>query len=136
MTDIGFIRFELLTYDHPLKTVSILASVVGAVVAVPPIYGIIWYEENNHYRTLINNLVVSICWYLIFYIVVVQFLTVLLYVGGPLSDLTCRLDGFFRNVAIIQGLFLLESIVIFKFVFANLLRNPFDLQVPCAQFQF
>ena len=129
MTDVEIIRFELLTYDHPLKTVSVVVSIVGAVLAVPPIYGIIWYEVNNHYRTLINHLVASICWYLIFYIVVVQYLAVLLYVRGSLSDLTCRLDGFFRNVAIIQVLFLLEAIVIFKFMFANLLRNPFDLQV-------
>ena len=47
--------FDVLFVERPLKTVSILVSVVGSIVTIPLVYGIIWFERGNHFRTLINQ---------------------------------------------------------------------------------
>jgi hypothetical protein len=55
LTEVHDIVFEALFHDRPIKTASVAVSVVGAVVCMPFVYGIIWFEENNHLRTLINQ---------------------------------------------------------------------------------
>ena len=123
-SQVDLITFESVFEDRPMKTLSVLISVLGAIFTVPLIYGIIWFEENNHFRTLINQLVSSICWYLIGYILLVQLFTVFLYIHGPFGSFLCSLDIIFRNVMAMQAIFLLEAIVITKFVFVYVLKNP------------
>lgn len=101
-----------------------MVSIVGAIIAIPLLYGIIWFEENNHFRTLINQLVASICWYLIFYILLVQPIAIVLYINGPLNSFICSIDIIIKNVMSMQAIFLLEAIVITKYVFVHLLKNP------------
>jgi hypothetical protein len=118
------ISFEPIFEDRPIKTLSVLISIFGALFTVPLIYGIIWFEENNHFRTLINQLVASICWYLICFILLIQLSSVILYIHGPLGSFFCGLDLVLRNVMSMQAIFLLEAIVITKYVFVHLLKNP------------
>ena len=53
------IDFEPIFEDRPMKTISVLVSIFGAILAIPLLYGIIWFEENNHFRTLINQVSIS-----------------------------------------------------------------------------
>ena len=69
-------------------------------------------------------MVASICWYLIFYILLVQPIAVMLYINGPLNSFICSLDIIIKNVMSMQAVFLLEAIVITKYVFVHLLKNP------------
>ena len=124
VSQIEDISFENIFQDRPMKTLSVIISVIGAIISVPLMYGIIWFEENNHFRTLVNQLVASICWYLIGYILLVQMFAVFLYIHGPFGSFLCSLDIILRNVMAMQALFLLEAIIITKFVFVNVLKNP------------
>jgi hypothetical protein len=96
------INFESLFRDRPIKTISVLASIVGGGISIPFVYGIIWFEENNHLRTLINQLVSSICWLVIVWNFVVQLPAVILYLHGPLGVLLCSLDLVVRNALTMQ----------------------------------
>jgi hypothetical protein len=96
------INLESLFRDRPIKTISVLASIVGGGISIPFVYGIIWFEENNHLRTLINQLVSSICWLVIVWNFVVQLPAVILYLYGPLGVLLCSLDLVVRNALTMQ----------------------------------
>ena len=96
------IYFDSVFEDRPLKRLSILVSIVGGGICIPFVYGIIWFEENNHMRTLINQLVASICWYTILWNVLVQLSAVVLYSFGPLGVFLCSFDLVVRNAISMQ----------------------------------
>ena len=74
------------------KSLSVTYSLLLSCIALPLLYGIIWYERfgSDLKRTLINQLFSSVCWYLITSIIVVQLpLTVRFMIQNSLSCLYC-----------------------------------------------
>jgi len=57
------------------KYIAFIVSVLLSLIVIPSLYGIIWFEKfgTDSKRTLINQLVSSICWYLIITILCLQF---------------------------------------------------------------
>jgi len=57
------------------KSLAIIVSVLLTLIVLPSLYGIIWFERfgTDSKRTLINQLVASICWYLITELFCLQF---------------------------------------------------------------
>ena len=67
-----FVTFEQVYREEFLKWVFFLVLSLTSFLTIPLIYGIVWYERNRHYRTLINQLAASICIYIITWLVFVH----------------------------------------------------------------
>lgn len=96
------------------KTYSIMFSIIGIIVTTPMLFSIIWFEKNDHHRTLINQLVSSIIWFAILWNITLQVPTVVRYLVGPFPYYLCFMDLVLRNVFTMLGLLLLDSIIIVR----------------------
>ena len=76
-------EFKLMFENSSDKLYAIAFSALGISITTPMFFSIIWYERNNHHRTLINQLVSSIIWYAIIWNATLQFPTILRYLLGP-----------------------------------------------------
>jgi len=79
------------------KMLAITLSFLLSLTALPLLFGIIWYERfgTDSKRTLMNQLVSSICWHLIFSIVFLQLpMTTLITIQKPISHGLCAFLDF------------------------------------------
>ena len=62
--------------NNPLKIGAIGISIISLLVVNVFLYGIVWYERfgNHQVRTLLNQLVASMCWYAMAYSMISQVL--------------------------------------------------------------
>ncbi len=62
--------FDILFERSLLKVSFVIASVLFSILNVFLLYGIIWFERfgSDHKRTIMNKLLTSVCWILIFVI--------------------------------------------------------------------
>ncbi len=121
-------EFEIISflpyYEHTiLKEVFFFTCVLSNLVSIPLIYGIIWFEQNNHLTTLINKIVTSLCWHQIGFNLIAYSLAGNHYINGPAGNFICSLEVVLQNVAGMQAIFLLDTIVVTKYVFVNLIKN-------------
>jgi hypothetical protein len=128
MDSINSFQLEWITFDpiYEETLVRVLLHIfttLSGFFIIPSCYGIIWFEWNSHFRTLINQLVASICWYQIIWICIHNF-ALLLQMYGPGGSLQCSMEVIFINVLGMQAMLLLDAIVISKYIFVFLLRNP------------
>ena len=114
--------------NHPMKNIAVATSVFGILFTTPLLFSIIWYEKSNHNRTLINQLVSSMIWYGILWMITLQIPNVIRYLTGPFPAFLCHLDIILRNSFIMQGLFYLDSMIMVRYVFIFHLKNPTALQ--------
>ena len=56
--------------------ITLIVSIIGSLLCIALLFGIILFERNQHYRTLINQLVTSMYWYGILWLVTLQFPTI------------------------------------------------------------
>ena len=122
------IGFEIISFEHYyelnlFKIICYIISVLSSLITIPLIYGIIWFEENNHFTTLINKFVASICWYQIIFIVIVNVTTAIHYIKGPANNFICSFELVVQNVGAMQAFFLLDAIVVTKYIFVHLIKN-------------
>ncbi len=116
--------------NGPAKVSAMVFSTVTALVMTPLIYTVIVYDYNTHNRTLINHLLASLMACGMFWNLVMQPITFLRYIAGPVdSALLCSLDTLLRNSICMHGLFLLDSMIIVRYIFMFHLKNPTALQV-------
>jgi len=100
-------------------------SLGSTVIITLVLYFVINFERDNHRRTLINRLVSSSFWVGIFWNIIMQPLTFVRYIIGPLNwPLICGLETVLRNGICLHGLLLLDSIILVKFIFLFYLTNP------------
>jgi hypothetical protein len=91
-------------------------------------YGIFWYEQYNLYKTLINQLVASIAfiqmlglpWTLLEFLIHMAL--------GPTGSFFCSLEIVIMNVVTMQTFFVLNGIIICKYIFVFHLKNPLAVQ--------
>ena len=79
------------------KIFALFFSILLSLIVLPFLYGIIWYEKfgTNSKRTLINQLVCSICWYLIFTVVCLQVpLLIRVIIQDPFNHIICTVVDF------------------------------------------
>jgi len=111
-------------YEHTIhKEVFFFICILSNFITIPLIYGIIWFEQNNHLTTLINKIVTSLCWHQICFNVIVYSLSINHYINGPAGNLICSLEVVLQNVAGMQAIFLLDTIVVTKYIFVHLIKN-------------
>ena len=108
--------------------VAILFSTLGSIICLALLFCIILFERNQHFRTLIDQLVTSMHWYGILWIFTVQVPTTIRYFVGPFPTFLCALDVIYKNVFNMQVLFFLDFIILCRYIFIFHLKNPTSLQ--------
>ena len=84
------------------KIFAIILSILLSLIVLPFLYGIIWYEKfgTDSKRTLLNQLVSSICWKLIFIVLFLQFpMTIRIIFQEAFSHGVCTVIDFFASTA-------------------------------------
>ena len=90
---------------------------------------IIHFERDNHNRTLINQLVSSLMWCAVFWNVVMQPVTFIRYIIGPIDSIIfCGIETVLRNVLCMHALLLFDSIILVQYLFLFHLKNPTAVQ--------
>lgn len=100
------------------STISFTILVLNLVL----LCGIIWYEKHLE-RSLLNKLVISLCWTWCFTLAICQ-LDVLRYMVGRLPEFFCIMMGVLKNCARTQLLILLDVMVIIQYLFVFVVKNP------------
>jgi len=108
------------------KISEILVSLINIIVVTPFAYYIIWYERfgANHRRTLINQLVASICLHLVVYNVFVQSMDIAVTALGPFNFSFCHFRRFVRSILIFQCTLLTTAITIVKYIYIFVMKTP------------
>ena len=120
--------FTAIEHARVSKYFALLFSSLGIFFTTPVLYGIIWYERNNHHRTLINqNLASGMC-FAMSWNFLVQIPTLFRYVFGPFNQPLCVLDMTIRNALLMQGLMYIDATMIIRYIFIFLMKNPTALQ--------
>ena len=96
---------------------TLFISSIASVVNIILLFGIICFEKNHHYRTLINQLVTSMYWYGILWIISIQIPTTLRYLVASFPPILCSLDVILRNVFMMQVLFFLDAVLLCRYIF-------------------
>ena len=103
-------------------------STLGSLLNFFLLYGIIKFEKNHHHRTLINQLVSSMYWYAIIWIFLVQIPITIRYLLPLFPEFLCACDTILRNAILMQFFFLLNAVLLCRYIFIFHLENPTALQ--------
>ena len=106
------------------KQLSVAVLVIGTLATSPFLYFIIEYEQNNNYRTLINQLVSMIHFVLILLNISSQPLAFLIFAYGPLPEAVCYVDLVLRTSLTVIIILLLDAICAVRYIFIFHLKNP------------
>lgn len=114
---------------QPFKIVAVIYSTVLILILTPLMFSIVRFERDNHHRTLINRLMSSIVCSAILWNLTVQPLGIFRFAFGPISfQPICQLNSFLRNSLPMNGLLLLDAIMIVKYIFLFHTKNPTAIQ--------
>jgi hypothetical protein len=117
--------FKEMYSNSGLKQVTIGIFFIGTIFGLILEFGIIWYERNgNHrYRTLINQLFVTISWLVISYILFVYIPDGIRYLIGPLNATYCDVHIFLQNLLLACIVLTLDCITLLRYCFIFKLSN-------------
>ena len=122
---LDFIEINM-SVKNPLLIVSLLLSVLVALLGPPLLFAIIWFERfgSDKKRTMLNMLVNMNCWTSISFIILGQVPEIIIYTFGPQPMLFCRIHAVVRLSIICSILMSLNAIAIFRFFYIFKLKNP------------
>jgi hypothetical protein len=113
-------------FEHnQFKIISVIFASMFTPICVILLYGIIWFEKfgTDHKRTLNNKLLSSVCWTLI-YGLVVCCLDIIRYVIGPLPSQMCFITVIAKNAIKTQIVLFYDAILVTRYVFIFWIKNP------------
>ena len=121
--------YSALFNPQPFKIMAVTYSTVLIFILTPLMFSIVRFEKDNHHRTLINRLMSSVVCCAILWNLTVQPIGILRYVFGPVSfEPICQLNSILRNSLPMNGLLLLDAIMIVKYIFLFHTKNPTAIQ--------
>ena len=119
-------------FFHPRFSLIIISalSVILTPLVIALLYSIIWFERNcsDSKRTLINRLVSAICRTCICFFILPQSIDLFRYIYGPLPHRLCYFNLYIKNVFTIQDMVFTNAILISKYVYIFVLKNPLGFQ--------
>ena len=130
-TNTDDVIFQTVFEWNASKIIEILASAINVIFVSPFYYYAIWYEKvgANHSRSLINQLVSSICASGLAYILFTQTLDIMVTAFGPFSFLFCHFRRLVRSSISQQICLMTTAISIVKYVFLFVLKSPPNLNM-------
>ena len=104
-------------------------SFINFFVLTPLLYIIIWYEQygSDHPRTLLNQLVTSLCWNGILHNLISIPAEIALDLCGPLSQNFCSFHFIIKNSLICHLTFMINFIILVKYISIFMLNNPTEI---------
>jgi hypothetical protein len=112
-------------YDNtPSKWIGIIYSFFVAVIMLPVFYLLILYERDNHYRTLISQLVTTNVFCAIAYIILIQIPAIFLFIFGPFASIYCHIDILIRGTIICLLLVLINFVLVSRYILTFHFKNP------------
>ena len=120
------IIFQTVFEWNASKIIEILTSLMNVIFVAPFYYYAIWYEKvgANHCRSLINQLVSSICTSGLAYILFAQTLDIMVTAFGPFSLMFCHFRRLMRSSISQQISLMTTAITVVKYVFLFVLKSP------------
>ena len=118
--------FEDLLYNKSIYKLFFATFCILIIIFVTPLfYFIVWYDqyEFENKRTLVNRLIVFLCWIVIAYILIVMTGGVCIALLSPLPSWYCATHDYLKNVILIEGLIAIDSILVSKFVLIFWIKN-------------
>ena len=105
---------------------GIITSFINFLFFTPMFFAIAWYERygTNQNRTLLNQLVSSICWVSIVQSCTILPLDIIVNLFGPLKLEYCTVYQVYRNSLSLNLLILITFITMVKYVYIFILNNP------------
>jgi hypothetical protein len=105
---------------------GIVSTLLNILFLTPLSYSIAWYEKfgTSHNRTLLNQLVSSMCWIQIVQNCTVLPLEIILNFFGPFALSYCTVFQLYKNTLFLDTFILTTFITIVKYVFIFILKNP------------
>ena len=124
------ILFTGLLEIRPSKIIGIVISILLTIITCCSAYSIIWFERfgSDLKRIFINKTVSFVCWRILLYFGVIQVTDWVLYFHQPLPEWFCFFHLILRNAIVIQATFLLDVMVITRYIFIFWLKNPLGFQ--------
>ena len=118
--------FEKLYTPDWSMALGVLTSLINIIVLTPMSYSVIWYERfgSNHPRTVLNQLVSSMCWNIIFQNLINFPLEILLTIFGPFSEGFCLFHMTLKHGALFHILMMMFSMTSAKYLSIFVLKNP------------
>ena len=112
-------------FNWPLK-IAIFSTVLNILFFTPLFFAIAWYEKygTNQNRTLLNQLVSSICWITIVQNISDLPLGIFMNLFGPLNLEVCTVFLVYKSALILNTVILLIFITLVKYVYIFVLKNP------------
>ena len=109
--------------------ISMILSIIVSCILIPfdlfMYYGIIWYERygTDNHRTLMNKLLCSVCWNVIFANLVI-FSDIFRYIVGPYSVHFCFIQVLLKVMMKTMLLLFMDAIILVRYILIFWLKNP------------
>ena len=118
-----FENFYALNWSMKL---GFLSTSFNLLFFTPLFFAIAWYEKygTNQNRTILNQLVSSLCWVSIIQNCTILPLEIILNLFGPFTLEYCTVFQVYINGLLINTLCLIAFITIVKYVYIFILKNP------------
>ena len=122
--------FAILYQPHWSMTLGILTSLLNIAIVTPMSCSIIWYERfgSDYRRTLINQLVSSICWNIVLQNLITVPLEIMLTIVGPLGDMFCSIHMFLKYGSMFHIYTILTFMTLVKYLSIFVFNNPTGIQ--------
>ena len=111
--------FKELYSDTILKQVALAVFFFGCIFGLFAEFGIIWYERNgkHRYRTVINQLISTVAWLIVSYILLVYIPDGVRYLTGPLNATFCDIHNFLKNFIWICIVMTVDCNIVLRYIY-------------------
>ena len=99
-------------------------SIIIFILVTPVLYLIIQFEKDKHNRTLINQLVTVLVYIVTIPNILLEFLSLYLFIFNGTHEVFCYMDLIFRPSLVMLNILVIDAIGIVRFVFIFYLKNP------------
>ena len=118
--------YSLLMEKNPNRFALAALSITIMMLSIITSYSIIWIERfgSDKKRTVINQMVSSMCWTFITWNCTVQVLKLIRFLHGPLSERACQWFFILQRTLTTRLLLLVNAISIVRYAFIFWFKNP------------
>lgn len=116
--------------SNPVRNGILAFAILLVLFVATSLYSIIWYERYgcDLKRTLGNRLLSLVCWIWIEMFVTSFTFEVFMYLSGHYTTVICSFHIYLKNVYAIQGLLIMDGIIISRYVLIFILKSPGTFQ--------
>jgi hypothetical protein len=121
--------FSILYQPNWSMALGILTSLLNIAIVTPMSCSIIWYERfgSDHRRTLLNQLISSVCWNIVLQNVINVPLEIILTIFGPLGKVFCSCHMILKNGSMFHIYTMFTFMSLIKYLSIFVFKNPTEI---------